>query len=214
MKGRLTALGEASFEKDDVWKLYQAKAEDFARERQRFGGEARYFAEIAARIPAGAPVLDLGCGSGVPIARFFIDYGFALTGVDAAPAMIDICRERFPDASWFVSDMRRLALRRRFHAILAWDSFFHLPPDDQRRMFPVFARHAAPGAFLLFTSGPSAGEPIGDLYGEPLYHASLDEAEYRELLAESGFAVVSYEAEDPETGGRTVWFARREDFAR
>jgi trans-aconitate methyltransferase len=200
-------------EKDHVWKLYQAKAEDFARERQHFGGEARYFAEIAARIPAGAAVLDLGCGAGVPIARFFIDYGFAYTGVDAAPAMIDICRATFPKGSWVVADMRRLALARHFDAIFAWDSFFHLPPDDQRRMFPVFARHAAPGAFLLFTSGPSAGEPIGDLYGEPLYHASLDEEEYRALLADNGFAVVSYAPEDPEIGGRTVWFARR-DVAR
>ncbi len=154
-------------------------------------------------------MLDLGCGSGVPIARFFIDYGFALTGVDAAPAMIDICRDRFPEAKWVVADMRTLALRRRFEAIFAWDSFFHLPPDDQRRMFPVFAAHAAPDAFLLFTSGPSAGEPIGDLFGEPLYHASLDEADYRELLADHGFAVLSYAPEDNEAGGRTVWFAQK-----
>jgi trans-aconitate methyltransferase len=130
-------------EKDHVWKLYQAKAEDFARERQHFGGEARYFAEIAARIPAGAAVLDLGCGAGVPIARFFIDYGFAYTGVDAAPAMIDICRATFPKGSWVVADMRRLALARHFDAIFAWDSFFHLPPDDQRRTSsPAMRRRA------------------------------------------------------------------------
>ncbi len=36
---------------------------------------------------------------------------------------------------------------------------------DQRAMFPVFGDHAAPGAALLFTSGPAAGEAIGDLYG-------------------------------------------------
>jgi SAM-dependent methyltransferase len=209
VSGRGGPVDDVAIEKDNVWKLYQAKAQDFARERQRFGGEARYFAEIAARIPAGAPVLDLGCGSGVPIARFFIDYGFALTGVDAAPAMIEICRERFGQAEWIVADMRRLALARPFAAIFAWDSFFHLPPADQRRMFSVFRAHAAPGAFLLFTSGPSAGEPIGDLYGESLYHASLDEPEYRALLDEAGFSVVSYAPEDPETGGRTVWFAVR-----
>lgn len=209
MSARETPVGSATIEKDDVWKLYQAKAQDFARERQRFGGEAKYFAEIAARIPAGAAVLDLGCGSGVPIARFFIDYGFALTGVDAAPAMIDICRTQFAEAEWVLADMRQLRLGRRFDAIFAWDSFFHLPPDDQRRMFSVFHAHAAPHAFLLFTSGPAAGEPIGDLYGEPLYHASLDEAEYRALLDESGFVVVSYTAEDPEAGGHTVWFARK-----
>lgn len=37
-------------------------------------------------------------------------------------------------------------------------------------MFPVFAAHAAPGAVLMFTSGPTAGEAIGEWEGEPLYH--------------------------------------------
>jgi SAM-dependent methyltransferase len=203
------AVTGLAIERDHVWKLYEAKAEDFARGRQRFGGEAKYFAEMAARLPSGAAVLDIGCGSGVPIARFFVDYGFALTGVDAAPAMIGICRERFPEAEWVVADMRRLALARHFDAVFAWDSLFHLPPDDQRRMFSVFAAHAAPGAPLLFTSGPAAGEPVGDLYGAPLYHASLDAAEYRDLLAAHGFSVLNYAPEDPEAGGRTVWFAER-----
>jgi hypothetical protein len=30
------------------------------------------------------------------------------------------------DAEWLVSDMRRLALERRFDGVLAWDSLFHL----------------------------------------------------------------------------------------
>ncbi|EXI77463.1 MAG: hypothetical protein AW10_03817 [Candidatus Accumulibacter appositus] len=55
-----------------------------------------------------------------------------------------------------------------FLALVAWDSFFHLSHDDQRRMFPSFARHAAPGALLLFTSGPAHGESIGSSRGEPL----------------------------------------------
>jgi hypothetical protein len=76
-------------------------------------------------------------------------------------------------------------------------------------MFPVFARHAAPGATLLFTSGPKAGESIGDLYGNALFHASLDPEEYRNLLSEAGFTVLRYRPEDPDCGGHTVWLARR-----
>ena len=39
--------------------------------------------------------------------------------------------------------MRTLSLNRCFSGILAWDSFFHLCPEDQRRMFPIFRKHAA-----------------------------------------------------------------------
>ena len=49
-------------------------------------------------------------------------------------------------------------------------------------MFGRGKRHVDPGGPLLFTSGPSAGVAMGTLEGDPLYHASLDAAEYRALL--------------------------------
>ena len=81
-------------------------------------------------------------------------------------------------------DMRTLSLSRRFEGILAWDSFFHLSPEDQRPMFSIFRTHAASKAALIFTSGPSHGEAIGTYQDEPSYQGSLDEAEYRLLLNE------------------------------
>ena len=122
--------------------------------------------------------------------------------------MIAICKDRFPGAQWRVANMRTLSLRRVFDGILAWDSFFHLCHDDQRRMFPVFRKHAAPGAALMFTSGPSHGEAIGTYQGEPLYHASLDGAEYRALLNENGFEVIGHIIEDRACGLHTIWLAR------
>src|ERR1041384_3755382 len=65
--------------------------------------------------------------------------------------------------------------------------FFHLRMDDQRPMFERFAAHARPGAPLMFTSGPAHGEAIGSFCGEPLYHGSLDPADYEGLLRKPGF---------------------------
>jgi hypothetical protein len=75
-------------------------------------------------------------------------------------------------------------------------------------MFPIFRTHAAPCAALMFTSGPSHGEAVGSVEGEPLYHASLDIPEYRNLLAQNGFAVVARAVEDPTCGRHTVWLAQ------
>jgi hypothetical protein len=104
--------------------------------------------------------------------------------------------------------MRSLDLARRFDGIVAWDSFSHLNPDDQRRMIPIFAAHASTDAPLLFSSGPRHGEAIGAYAGEPLYHASLDPAEYRALLVANGFSVLDFVAEDPTCAGHAVWLAR------
>ncbi len=194
---------------EQVIALYERHARAWDADRgRRLGPEKLWLDRFASLLPRGAAVLDIGCGSAEPIAKYLIGRGFDVGGIDASPAMVSICRERFPGREWVVADMRALSLGRRFQGLVAWDSFFHLPREDQRRMFSVFAAHAAPGAALLFTSGPSHGEAIGVYRGEPLYHASLAEAEYRSLLLRNGFDAVSHAKEDPECGGRTLWLAR------
>ena len=189
--------------------LYQRKAHDWVESRaSAILFEKPWLVRFRALLPPVAPVLDIGCGSAAPMASYLIGLGHPVAGVDSSPAMIDVCRRHFPKQEWIVADMRKLALPRKFSGILAWDSFFHLCHDDQRQMFPVFGQHAAPEAALMFTSGPAHGEAIGSFGGEPLYHASLDPAEYRSLLDQNGFRVVSHAVEDPGCGGHTIWLAQ------
>lgn len=163
-----------------------------------------------ATLPSTASVLDLGCGSSSPVAQHMVASGFRVTGVDSSPTLISLYRQRLPDQEWLVEDMRSLQLGRQFDGVLAWDSFFHLAPDDQRRMFTVFAQHAAPSAVLMFNSGPAEGVAVGEYRGDPLYHASLSADEYRALLRGIGFEVAAHVVEDWQTeGGRTVWLAKR-----
>ncbi len=194
---------------DRIIDLYERYAHEW--DEGRAGGnlfERPWLDRFTALLPLGGTVLDIGCGGGDPISRHLIDRGFALTGVDASPAMIALCEARFPSETFMVADMRTLSLGCQFDGLIAWDSFFHLTPDDQRAMFPIFGAHAAPQAGLMFTSGPQHGEAIGTLHGERLYHGSLDPAEYRALLDAQGFEVVAYVAEDPTCGAHTIWLAR------
>lgn len=55
----------------------------------------------AARLPPGARVLDVGCGSGL-LARRLVEAGFDVVGVDASPAMIDLARTQAPGARFEV----------------------------------------------------------------------------------------------------------------
>ena len=45
--------------------------------------------------------------------------------------MVGLCEARLPGQAWHVADMRSLSLDWVFDGIVAWDSFFHLSPDDQ-----------------------------------------------------------------------------------
>lgn len=193
---------------DAVIDLYQRHAATYDGLRGKLLMEGPWLARFRALLAPGATVLDIGCGTGQPIARHLGEQGHAVTGIDSAPAMIALCRVRFPEGDWQVADMRKLALGRRFGGLIAWDSLFHLTPEDQRGMFKIFAAHAAPGAALMFTSGPAHGEAIGSFEGEALYHGSLSPGQYQALLAENGFSVVDHVVEDQSCGGHTIWLAR------
>lgn len=194
---------------EDVIALYRRHAQAWTAARGVTLYERAWMERFRAALTPGAAVLDLGCGSGEPVARFLSAAGHPVTGVDGAPEMIAMFRANFPDRPAFVADMRTLALGERFGGILAWDSFFHLTGADQRGMFAVFAAHAAPGTALMFTSGPEDGVALGVLEGETLYHASLSPDAYHALLAEAGFDVLAHAANDPACGGRTIWLARK-----
>lgn len=192
----------------EIGALYERHATTFDRDRGKRLVERAWFERFRNVMPEGADVLDLGCGSGEPVARYLIEAGHRVTGVDSSPTLIGLCRSRFPDGTWIAGDMRDVSLSRRFGGIVAWNSFFHLTPDDQRAMFAIFRDHAEAEAALIFTSGPGAGEAIGAYQGEALYHASLDTAEYESLLAAHGFSTVQHVVEDQDCGGLTVWLAR------
>ncbi len=158
-------------------------------------------------VPEAETILDLGCGAGEPIARYLIEHGYEVTGVDFAEPMLAIARRRFPQARWVNADMRTLELGRRFGGIIGWDSFFHLSKDEQRAIIPILARHLMPGGAMLLTVGPDEGEVTGTVEGEPVYHASLSQAEYERRLRDTGLCLVDFVAEDQTCGYHSVMLA-------
>ncbi|MGB8621307.1 MAG: methyltransferase domain-containing protein, partial [Paracoccaceae bacterium] len=192
---------------EDILTTYSRVAGGFARHRDKTLFERPWLDRMLS-FAVGRQVLDLGCGPGKPIAAYLTERRAQVTGVDGAPEMIALFRAALPNADAIEADMRGLALGRRFNAILAWNSFFHLSADDQRAMFPVFAAHSEPRAVLMFTSGQTAGEAVGEVEGESVYHASLAPEEYRELLTQNGFSVIDFVPEDPACRGHSVWLAR------
>lgn len=188
---------------------YERHATEWDADRRKSSwNDRRWHDRFVEALPEHARVLDLGCGGGSPVAVNLVSRGLHVTGVDSSPTLISLSRSRLPEQEWIVGDMRTLSLGRTFDGLLAWDSFFHLKPDDQRGMFAVFAAHAGRFAILMFNTGPAHGEAVGAYRGDPLYHASLDAAEYEGLLTTAGFELVDQIVEDPHAGGRTVWLAR------
>lgn len=192
----------------NVYKVYDQIAHWFAANRPTNLMEQNYLDTMLNQLPTNPKILDLGCGTGMPILNYLTHKNCSVTAIDASEAILEIARRNFPEQEFILQDMRKLQLNGKFDGIIAWHSFFHLPLVDQSLMFKNFATHLNPNGILLFTSGSEFSETWGINGGKNLFHASLATETYRELLTQNGFEIISHTIDDPNCGGATVWMAR------
>ncbi len=114
---------------------------------------ASVVAEWSQGLPRAAAVLDVGCGTGVPISQVLIERGFLVYGVDAAPTMVAAFRKRFPDVR-----VERSAVEdsdffgRKFDGAVAVGLFFLLDEPKQHRLVEKITGALREGGRLLFTA--------------------------------------------------------------
>ncbi|OYX47082.1 class I SAM-dependent methyltransferase [Sphingomonas sp.] len=186
--------------------LYQRHAAAFDAARRNSFPERTWLERFERMLPPRAELLDLGCGGGEPVARFLVDHGHQVTGVDTSMTLINLARTRFARHTWIEADIMRFGGDSgAYDGILAWCSLFHLEVERQEKLIRRMGVWLRKGGVALFNTGPAHGTAIGIFAGEELYHASLSQNEYRAVLAESGLTVVNHVSEDASCGGFTVW---------
>lgn len=112
---------------DNVIALYREHAAAFEKNRNHAFIERTWLNRFWGLLPGSWPdVLDIGCGSGTPMAWYLIKKGCRITGVDTWLPLLGRARVSFPEQHWIAADMRQLPVMGPFHGLLAWHSFFHL----------------------------------------------------------------------------------------
>lgn len=195
-------------EDKNVFKVYDEVSEWFNENRSNHLIELKYLQELLSHLPEKSEILDLGCGTGKPIMEYFLSQNYRVTGVDASWKMLEIAKSNFPNNEFYLMDMRSLKIERKYDAIIAWHSFFHLPVDDQEKLIPKLSNLLNPNGLFLFTSGPENGISWGKINGQHLFHASMSESQYKKLLQNNNFKVIKHVVQDPMCGGATVWLAQ------
>ena len=135
---------------------YDHIAEKFHAERNRFRpSEEEYLTLLLAPAARGSTVLDLGCGTGTPMAEWIAARGHRLVGVDGSAAMLAIARKRLPAHRWVHAYIEQVEFDKTFAAIVCWDALFHLPARHFAPVIRKMHRWLEPGGRLLVSSGGS-----------------------------------------------------------
>jgi SAM-dependent methyltransferase len=140
-------------------------------------------------LPAGASVLDLGCGSDVPLSLALMNEGLLVHGVDASPNMVAAFCSRFPGtpvACEAVESSR--FFDRTFDGVHVWGLMFLLSADAQRDLIRRVARVLRPDGRFLFTSPKQSCTWTDLLTGRQ--SLSLGAVTYEAVLSEAGLATI------------------------
>jgi SAM-dependent methyltransferase len=132
--------------------------------------------------------LDVGCGcSGRFIDRLSAE-GFRVEGVDVSQNMIALARQRHPEAVLHHADICRWRLPREYDVIVAWDSIWHVPLEQQEPVTLKLCEGLAPNGVWMFTMGglDEPGEKTDACMGPPMYYSTLGIPRTLELLAQCG----------------------------
>jgi cyclopropane fatty-acyl-phospholipid synthase-like methyltransferase len=157
--------------------------------RREPGGE---LAPLVARLAPGSRVLDVGCGSGVPIAAE-LAREHRVTGVDVSPEQIRLARANVPNATFLLSDAMSVEFREAsFDAVVSFYAVFHLPREEHEELFRRFARWLVPGGHLAVTVSRFREDAYTeeDFFGVRMYWSNWSRDDYVGMLERLGFELL------------------------
>ncbi|RYZ43884.1 MAG: class I SAM-dependent methyltransferase [Myxococcaceae bacterium] len=163
---------------------------------------------LAASLPTGASVLDVGCGTGLPLTRVLLEHGCHVMGVDSSRELLTRFQANFPHVRVLCALIQSCELQARtFDAAIAWGVLFHLRHEEQEQAIARIASALKPGAAFLFTSGDVHGSIEGaPMNGVPFRYHSYSVDGYRDLLRAHGLTL---EATHTDPGENVCFLSRK-----
>ena len=184
---------------------YDRIAGEFSQSRINFRSYERpVFEELLGRLRPNSRILDVGCGSGLPIARFFSENGHQIVGFDLSERLIQLARKNVPSGRFYVGDMLSFKPQGYFDAVVAWDSVFHVEPSKHAEVYSNFTNWLNSGGWLLTSLGGEAGEFTAPMFGHGFYFGGLDPEEASKLLETQGINIAYWKVDDPSSKGHTA----------
>lgn len=168
-----------------------------------FRREREYLDLVLDATPEGGTILDLGCGSGRPMAEYVVSRGRRVIGVDQSEALLDLARVSLPGERWILAPIEGYELSNDYHGAIIWDSLFHISRASHARILGKVISGLPAGGRLMVTVGGSAHPSFTDvMFGQSFYYDSHTPTEAEGILTGLGCRLLVGEFMNVPDGGR------------
>jgi SAM-dependent methyltransferase len=167
----------------------------------------RYIQVLLDHATRGMPLLDLGCGNGLPFTKQLAER-YRVTAVDISPVQAKLAARNVPRAQVICGDMSNMHFPpESFDAISAFYSLIHLPREELGDFLGRMTRWLRPNGLFVgcFIAHDMPGD-IDDWLGAPMYWSGYDSQRNRELLRAAGLTIHSAVEEHADEDGQDVVF--------
>ena len=204
---------------DKIKKGYDNIA-DVWNEKREWYIEQESIDETISHLEKGASILDVGCGSGKPIAAYLLSKGFDVHGIDISAKQIEHAKHIISKDKLFVADIFSFSTTITFDAIICWCTIFHIHANQHPEALKKLHSLLKPKGILLITFADTSIEPEGtdltiidehtiesEMFGERFYHSGNPALINSQLVKSTGFKIISDKIDQP---GNQVILAMKE----
>lgn len=191
-----------------VRKGYDKLAEKYQVIRHAFDNEEE-LGEFTSLLPRKAKVLDVGCGTGVPVAESLVEKGFDVTGIDFSDNMLKLARKNVPKAKFVLKDMTKLNFEAdSFDGLTALYSIIHLPRKKHFSLFQSFHRILKQEGIMLICLGPDEWEATDKYCDTEMFWSHYNPEKSLQLIEKAHFEII-FDKILTRGGERHYWILAR-----
>ena len=168
---------------------------------------------LARKLPERSPVLDIGCGCGLPATKVLATR-FDVTGVDFSEVQINRAKRLVTGARFVCGDISELSFpHSSFTAVVSFYAIIHMPVGEHPELFRKIVSWLRPSGYLLATVGHHEWSGVDESYldvpGGKMCWSHADESTNVRWLKEAGLYVHWTKFVPEGESGHTLVFAQK-----
>lgn len=163
------------------------------------------------QLKVDSKILDVGCGSGIPIAKYLSEKGHKIIGIDISEGQINLAKKNVAGGEFLLMDMQNLTFpNNSFDCVVCFYTIHHLPRALHKNLLESFYKILRGNGYLMITMGTQEYEEVTEEYKDiKLFWSNWKREKNLQILRETEFELIYQEIHKSGGDEHLIIFAKK-----